>query len=164
MRSSLAPLAMLLAACHPPQPSLFQPAPATRLPASAAQIEEVTISRTGVLCQCPFYRMTLRRSGVSTYSGEMFTPLLGTYEVEADAGDFNRIAQILLDHDFFDSTDDPLTEPSGHHITISATAGTREHSLTDRFWGRAPDLFEIGLRIQALAGRWAWRFVKAAAR
>ena len=163
MRSLLAPLAIALNGCHAPQPSLPQLAPAA-LPASAAEIDEVSISRSGALCQSPHYRMTLRRSGVSTYSGETFTPLLGTYEVKTEAGDFKRIAQILLDHDFFESTDDPQTAPSGHHITNSAIAGTRVHRLTDRFFGRGPDLFEIGLQIQALAGRWAWRFVNATAK
>src|SRR5262245_17588439 len=70
----------------------------------SGDITEITLERGICFGQCPVYRVTLRKDGPATYIGDLYVPLIGTYEATSNSCsecNFAALAASLETQGFF---------------------------------------------------------------
>jgi len=94
-------------------------------PRSVAEIAAIEVYQDGCLGTCPVYRFAIASTGLARYEGLCYTPILGTYEAQADVATFRILAGSLLASDFFqtDSIVNLVLDAPSTSVTVTLADG-----------------------------------------
>lgn len=120
----------------------------------ASGIKEVTLERTPCFGGCPVYKVTLRSDGTATYVGSRFVDRIGTYEGKFWARDFERLAKVIENAEFWTMKDKytlPITDQASQILTVKSDKSTKTVS---EYGDSGPeDLWALQLVVDGVVAR-----------
>jgi len=147
---------LALGCAHAPAPPAADPATP---PVSAAQVTEIRLERLqgGIYASGPAYVFTLRKEGLSTYTGTAQVPMLGDYHVVIPQAAFSALAEKLLANGFFTRRAVYLKGQCAdvRGVRVSLTIGGTAEALAPSCPG-AEFEHDIAAPIDSVAGRLPW--------
>src|SRR5688500_911764 len=124
----------------------------------ADSITEIGLQRGMCYGPCPVYRVTLRRTGVSTFVGRHFVDLMGEYTAPMEASSFDALALAAADLGFERLARNYAIQVTDHATTTSWIASDRTRHEVEDYGSAGPDeLHKFEDLIDAAASRLEWR-------
>jgi len=144
---------------------LLLPVSLTSCAQSDSSISRISLQRTACFGVCPIYRVTIYPDGLVEFQGERFVESLGEHSTRVNPENFQRLAAVATDIEFFLLEDEyrVRTEPDGTVIAVSdlpsrittVVKDGQEKSVLNYFSG-PQELERFELLIDELTGTDRW--------